>query len=120
VIAALDARMDEVYLAAYSRNGGDWDEVIAPRLAARSSLPPLPGPRWTASGSGFDRFDWLREAYRGSVEMRFEGDLPRAGAVARIAVRRLARGGGVAAEMAAPLYLRDKVALTTEERQARQ
>ena len=120
VIAALDARMDEVYLAAYSRNGADWDEVIAPRLAARGSLPPLPGPRWAASGSGFDRFDWLREAYRGSVEMRFEGDLPRAGAVARIAVRRLARGGGVAAEMAAPLYLRDKVALTTEERQARQ
>ena len=51
--------------------------------------------------------------------MRFEGDLPRAGAVARIAARRLARGGGVAAEMAAPLYLRDKVALTTQERQAR-
>ena len=120
VIAALDARMDEVYLAAYARNGEDWDEVIAPRLAARDALPALPGPRWAASGSGFDRFDWLREAYRASVEMRFEGDLPRAGAVARIAARRLARGGGVAAELAAPLYLRDKVALTTRERQARQ
>jgi len=50
------------------------------------------------------------------VEMRFEGDLPRAGAVARIAARRFARGGGVAAAQAAPLYLRDKVALTAEER----
>lgn len=119
VIAALDARMDETYLAAYARTGEDWDEVIAPRLAARDALPGLPGPRWAATGSGFDRFDWLRDAYRGSVEMRIEGDLPRARSVARIAARRLARGGGIAAEHAAPLYLRDKVALTTEERQAR-
>jgi tRNA threonylcarbamoyladenosine biosynthesis protein TsaB len=119
VIAAVDARMDEAYLAAYARNGDDWDEVIAPRLAARGALPPLPGPRWAATGSGFDRFDWLRDAYRASVEMRFEGDLPRAGSVARIAARRFAKGGGIAPADAAPLYLRDKVALTTQERQAK-
>ena len=116
VIAALDARMGEAYVAAYARNGDDWDEVIAPRLVDASSLPPLPGRSWAATGSGFDRHAWLREAYRDSVEMRFEGDLPRAGAVARIAARRFARGGGMAAADAAPLYLRDKVALTAEER----
>jgi tRNA threonylcarbamoyladenosine biosynthesis protein TsaB len=44
--------------------------------------------------------------------------LPRAASVARLAGRRLARGEVVAAEDAAPLYLRDKVALTTRERQA--
>jgi tRNA threonylcarbamoyladenosine biosynthesis protein TsaB len=99
-----------------ARNGDDWDEVIAPRLADGRSLPPLPGRRWAATGSGFDRHPWLREAYRDSVEMRFEGDLPRAGAVARIAARRFARGAGMAAADATPLYLRDKVALTTEER----
>ena len=116
VIAALDARMGEAYLAAYARNGDEWDEVIAPRLADPASLPPLPGRRWAATGSGFDRHPWLREAYRDTVEMRFEGDLPRAGAVARIASRRFARGAGIAAADAAPLYLRNKVALTTEER----
>ena len=116
VIAALDARMGEAYLAAYARNGDEWDEIIAPRLVDGHSLPPLPGRRWAATGSGFDRHPWLREAYRDSVEMRFEGDLPRAGAVARLAVRRFARGAGIAAADAAPLYLRDKVALTTEER----
>ena len=119
VVAGVDARMGEVYLAAYSRNGDEWDEVIAPRLADATTLPPLPGRRWAASGSGFDRHDWLRDAYRDVVEMRFEGDLPRAAAVARIAARRFARGGGIAAARAAPLYLRDKVALTTEERRAR-
>jgi tRNA threonylcarbamoyladenosine biosynthesis protein TsaB len=119
VLAALDARMGEAYLAAYARNGDDWDEVIAPRLADAAGLPPLPGRRWAATGSGFDRHPWLRDAYRETIEMRFEGDLPRAGAVARIAARRFARGGGIAAEHAAPLYLRDKVALTIEERRAK-
>ena len=120
VVAALDARMGEAYLAAYARNGDDWDEVLAPRLADAATLPPLPGRRWAATGSGFDRHPWLRDFCRDSIEMRFEDDLPRAGSVARIAVRRFARGAGVSAEHAAPLYLRDKVALTTEERRARQ
>ena len=119
VVAAFDARMGEAYLAAYARQGEDWKEVIAPSLVDATALPPLPGRRWAATGSGFDRHAWLREAYRDSVEMRLEGDLPRAGAIARIATRRLAQGGGVAAERAAPLYLRDKVALTTEERRAK-
>jgi tRNA threonylcarbamoyladenosine biosynthesis protein TsaB len=119
VIAALDARMGEAYLAAYARNADDWDEVIAPRLASADALPALPGPRWAATGSGFDRFEWLRTAYAPSVAMRIEGDLPKARAVARIAARRFARGAGIAAERAAPLYLRDKVALTTRERQAK-
>lgn len=119
VISALDARMGEAYLAAYARNGEDWDEVIAPRLADAGGLPPLPGRSWTATGSGFDRHPWLLDAYGASIAMRFEGDLPRAGSVARIAARRLARGAGISAEQASPLYLRDKVALTTAERRTR-
>lgn len=118
ILAAFDARMDETYLAAYARDGDDWSEVIAPCLADRNALPSLPGREWVASGSGFDRFEWLRRHYRESIATRIEGDLPRAGAVARIAARRLARGLGVPPEGAAPLYLRDKVALTTAERLA--
>lgn len=119
VVAAVDARMGEAYLAAYARNGGDWNEVVAPRLVDAASLPPLPGREWAATGSGFDRHPWLREAYRQPVAMHYEADLPRAGAIARVAAQRFLRGAAVPAEQAAPLYLRDKVALTTEERQAR-
>jgi len=119
VLAALDARMGEAYLAAYARNGDDWDEIIAPRLVGAASAPPLPARGWTGTGNAFARLPWLREIYRDGLEMRLDGDLPRAGAVARLAVRRFARGGAVAAERAAPLYLRDKVAQTTEERRAR-
>ena len=118
VVAALDARMGETYFAAYSRTADDWESVIAPALFAQDALPPLPGSDWVATGSGFDAFDWLRAAYAGQVKANVADDLPRAAAVARLAGRRLARGEFVAAEDAAPLYLRDKVALTTRERQA--
>ena len=118
VVAALDARMGETYLAAYSRMGGDWHAAIEPGLFAQGALPALPGHDWVATGSGFDAFDWLRGAYSAQVGNRIEGDLPRAGAVARVAARKLARGESVPAELAAPLYLRDKVAMTTRERQA--
>lgn len=118
VVAALDARMGETYLAAYSRMGGDWQAAIEPGLFAQGALPALPGHDWVATGSGFDAFDWLRGAYSAQVGNRIEGDLPRAGAVARVAARKFARGESMPAEQAAPLYLRDKVALTTRERQA--
>lgn len=118
VLAAMDARMGETYLAAYSRMGGDWEAAIEPGLYPSGGLPPLPGREWVATGSGFDAFDWLRAAYAAQVSHRLEGDLPRAGAVARVAARRLARGQALAAELAAPLYLRDKVAMTTAERKA--
>jgi tRNA threonylcarbamoyladenosine biosynthesis protein TsaB len=110
--------MGETYLAAYSRMGGDWEAAIEPGLFAEGALPALPGRDWVATGSGFDAFAWLRGAYRLQVSNRIEGDLPRAGAVARVAARKLVRGESVPAEQAAPLYLRDKVALTTRERQA--
>jgi tRNA threonylcarbamoyladenosine biosynthesis protein TsaB len=118
VVSALDARMGEAYLAAYSRMGGDWNPVIAPQLAREGSLPSLPGRDWVATGSGFDAFDWLRGAYSSQVAHRIETDVPRASAVARVAARAFLRGEGLPAEKAAPLYLRDKVAMTIAERQS--
>jgi tRNA threonylcarbamoyladenosine biosynthesis protein TsaB len=118
VLVGLDARMGESYLAAYSRMGGDWEAAIEPCLVPPRALPNLPGHGWVATGSGFDAFDWLRSAYEDQVSHRIEGDVPRAGAIARVAARRLARGETLAPEQAAPLYLREKVAMTTEERQA--
>jgi tRNA threonylcarbamoyladenosine biosynthesis protein TsaB len=118
VVVALDARMGEAYLAAYRWTDGDWQAVIEPCLAPRSDLPALPGQDWVATGSGFDAFDWLRAAYGVRTARRIEHALPRAQAIARIAARRVARGESVDPESAAPLYLRDKVALTTAERLA--
>ncbi|HNR91826.1 MAG TPA: tRNA (adenosine(37)-N6)-threonylcarbamoyltransferase complex dimerization subunit type 1 TsaB, partial [Dokdonella sp.] len=43
---------------------------------------------------------------------------PQAAAIARLAVPLLAGGHGLDAEQALPVYLRDKVAFTTSEREA--
>jgi tRNA threonylcarbamoyladenosine biosynthesis protein TsaB len=113
VVACLDARMGEVYYSALERGEGGWREVIAAQCVALDSAPRAPGSGWVGCGSGFARrgLPWLDAVY---PEVH-----PGAMAVARLAAPRLAAGEGVDAAQAAPRYLRDKVALTTEERRHR-
>jgi len=111
VVACLDARMREVYYAALERNAGRWREVIAARCVAPAAVPLPPGEGWIGCGGGFAVYGPLGlKLVRPEVR-------PSAVAVARLAAPRLAAGEGVDAALAAPLYLRDKVALTSEERE---
>lgn len=120
VYACLDARMNEVYSAAYLLEAGLPREVLAPAVTAPDAVPLPPGSGWQGCGDGFAVY---AEALRGRLGVAVAGGqgdlLPTAAAVARLAAPRLARGEGVAAALAAPLYVRDKVALTTAERLAR-
>ncbi len=117
VIAALDARMGEVYLAAYERHGGDWGTVTEPSLQARDTVPDLMGAGWTAVGGGFAVGDGaLAKACGGKLQRVDVSAYPRASDIARLAVSLFSRGLGVAPEHAAPLYVRDKVALKVSER----
>jgi len=117
VVAAIDARMGEVYYGFYAVHGEETEILGAPACAAPPNLPQLPpGEGWTGCGDGFLANPDL---WRGALSVR-RGDLfPTANAVARLAEPRLRRGEGVDAALAAPLYVRDKVALTTAERLAR-
>jgi tRNA threonylcarbamoyladenosine biosynthesis protein TsaB len=117
VVAAMDARMNEVYLGAYVREGGDWHAVIEPCLQAPTTMPDLPGAGWTAAGSGFAVCDGaLVDACKEKLARVDVLLYPRAAEMARLAAGVLARGLGVAPEEAAPLYVRDKVAVTVAER----
>jgi tRNA threonylcarbamoyladenosine biosynthesis protein TsaB len=116
VIACLDARMGELYLAAYERDGDGWRAVQPPCLVRPDALPPMTG-RWAGAGSGFGvQGERLANAYElaGADALAF----PRARAVAAIGRRAMAAGRGVPAEAAGPLYLRDKVALDVREQAA--
>ena len=55
-VCCLDARMGEIYHAAYERAGDDWREVCAPSLCKPEAVPALPGAGWCGCGSGFDVF----------------------------------------------------------------
>lgn len=114
VVACIDARMREVYYACLERDGARWREVLAARCVAPQSVPVPPGAGWTGCGNGFAAYPQAlaRTAQRVLPEVHAS-----ALAVARLAAPRLAAGEGVDAALAVPVYLRDKVALTSRERE---
>lgn len=119
VIAALDARMGEIYHAAYEKRGELWVVVIDPNLCKAESAPPVGGANWFGAGSGFAAHgEALVQRYAGQLSAVDAEALPQAAAIARLAAPLFAAGSGMDAALAAPLYLRDKVALTTREREA--
>jgi tRNA threonylcarbamoyladenosine biosynthesis protein TsaB len=117
VIAALDARMGELYLAAYEMRDGIWITVIEPCLCKPGDAPVLPGSGWFGAGSGIAAHgDALAKRYAGQLDGVDGGAIPQAAAIAVLGAARFALGQGVDAAEALPLYLRDRVALKTSER----
>jgi tRNA threonylcarbamoyladenosine biosynthesis protein TsaB len=115
VIAALDARMREVYVAAYEYAGGAWREAMEPRVAGPDAIDALPGP-WAGAGDAFARYPDLA-ARLGAAPVHADVR-PSARAIAALAMPRVARGDTLAADRARPLYVRHRVALTRAERDA--
>jgi len=109
VVACIDARMREVYYAALERTATGWREVIAAQCVAPHAAPRPPGEGWIGGGSGFAAYGDMGFA------TVFPEIHPTAAVIAELAAPRLARGEGVDAALAAPLYVRDKVAFTQEE-----
>jgi len=119
VISALDARMGEIYIAAFERDADAWRTVSEPLLCQPQEAPPLTG-RWVGCGSGFTAHgEALAQRYAGQLTRLHAELFPHAREVAMIGARLLARGEGMDPALAAPLYIRDKVALTVGERAAR-
>jgi tRNA threonylcarbamoyladenosine biosynthesis protein TsaB len=118
VIAALDARMGEIYHAAYRKQNGTWLTECEPSLCLPQDAPSLPGDDWFGVGSGFAVHGAvLGGRYAGQL-LGMDGSLvPQAAAIAALGAAQFALGHGVDAAAALPLYLRDKVALKTSERE---
>jgi len=119
VIAALDARMAEVYFAVYEKQAGVWRTVCAPCLCLPQDTLVVEGKGWLGAGSGFAAHGTLLQArYDGQLVRVDAACVPQAKAIAELAAPLFAAGKGLDAALAMPLYLRDKVALKTSERLA--
>lgn len=117
VIAALDARMGEIYHAAYEAHGAGWATVREPSLCTAQQAPEIMGEGWFGAGSAFALHgEALAMRYAGRLVGSDAQAVPQAAAVAQLAVHVFATGHGMDAALAAPLYLRDRVALKTSER----
>jgi tRNA threonylcarbamoyladenosine biosynthesis protein TsaB len=127
---AMDARMGEVYAGAWHWQAGQgWQVVIEQGLFDPAGLAPLWARAWptTAPGGGrrllcgsalavpalVDRWPALPAGVDG-----FAHERDRARALLNLALAAAKAGPGIAADAALPLYLRDKVAQTTAERNA--
>ena len=112
VLALLDARMDEVYSAAYDWDGQHWAQRQPLQVGAPQHIALPDAPRLLLAGNAFAAY-----GERLPAGDRLQA-LPTAAALLRLAPGLLAAGQAVPAEQAMPLYIRDKVAQTTAEREA--
>ncbi len=120
VLAVLDARMAEVYWAAYRRDGAGWHCVTEPELALPESVSVPESGVWVGAGNGFAALgEVLRPCLAAHLTRIDDTLMPDAAAMAVLAVQAFERGEGMDAALAAPIYLRDKVALTIDERRAK-
>ena len=115
LLAAIDARMNEAYCAIYGRDE-TVSEARAPALERPQALVQLAIAEKVdiVAGNALAAFSGIWPHDKPWVAM---ADVtPSAASIARLARLDAAHGRSVAPEHAAPLYVRNQVALTIEER----
>jgi tRNA threonylcarbamoyladenosine biosynthesis protein TsaB len=125
ILAAIDARMGEVYLGAFAPDAANLLRPLRPEWMARPNSPELSSnersldDRWLGVGTGFAAGNRALPEALGSSLLDYDATaLPRAADLARLAVLAFERGEAIAPEQVEPAYLRDKVALTLAEQHA--
>lgn len=119
VLVAQDARMNEAYCGVYSQTSGPGrvNELMPPSLVAPGDLVALAQRHHVdaLAGSALVAFEKALQAFAGT---RIGNAPGQARAIASLAVDAFLASATVDAALAAPIYVRDRVALTVEERRA--
>jgi tRNA threonylcarbamoyladenosine biosynthesis protein TsaB len=117
VAVLMDARMNEVYGGRYRWAAGRWQTRVAPALYTLPAAAALWSERPDAvAGSALAAFGERLGLPPGLLRVAQETARP--AALLRLAQAAFTDGAGIDAALALPLYLRDKVALTIQEREA--
>ena len=117
VTVAVDARMAQAYVARYVWDGRRWHTRAEPALwditdlqsAWRDAPPPA------VAGNALEAF--AERLLLSAATLRCDAPCDRAAALARLALLAWQQGEALDAALALPLYVRDKVAFTTQERE---
>ena len=116
VIACLDARMGEIYHAAFVRENGEWIELSKTIVCKPEAAPVLDGA-WAGVGSGWAIYgEVLSTIYAQNLNQVLPNVTPTAEAILQLSAPIFAAGSAKPASEAAPIYIRNRVALTTLER----
>ncbi len=122
VIAAIDARMDEIYLAQFRADAHGQPQLIGAEQVCppqRASIQAADGGPIVGVGTGWQRYGAeLQQVLQLRPEQVDAQALPMAESALHLALPVLEAGGGLNADALQPVYLRNKVALTLVEQQA--
>ena len=113
---AMDARMDQVYTAAYEWRSG-WQCVQAPSVSSPEEIcvpTEWKDLEFTTVGNAWDAF---ATRWPTTLSVKHMHVMPTAQALLRLAPVAFEQGLAVPPEQALPIYIRDKVAQTTQERE---
>jgi tRNA threonylcarbamoyladenosine biosynthesis protein TsaB len=118
--SVIDARMNEVYFGAYAQApDGGLVCVVPDQVGAAAALPALPAGDWRGVGTGWAVYETpLRAALKARIAAVEPAALPHAEDALRLALPEFAAGRAASADVLAPAYLRDRVALTLIEQAA--
>ena len=117
IAVVMDARMGECYAGFYQKRDGIAVALVPERLLAPENLALPSDGDWIGAGSGFNAYaEHLPDAFSTALR-RIDADaLPQPEALLQLGEYGLCAGLAVAPERVEPAYLRDKVALTLDER----
>lgn len=116
ILTAIDARMDEVYWAAYYLNDEIWlldddEQVISPDKIQLPAMLQQQDKSWAGAGSGWGAYhERLLAGCEFSPQVILDDCFPSAEVIARLALAELQAGNTVSAAEAIPVYLRNDVA----------
>ena len=115
--AAIDARMNQIYAAEYRFAAGRWTTLAAPMLVDCAELDRRwrDAPPEAVAGDALTAFG---DRLAAGAARRFPEARADAASLLALAASAWRDGAGVDAAAALPLYVRDKVAQTTRERDA--
>lgn len=109
VVAALDARMGEVYAGGYRAGADDIENLDADCVTPPGALVVSGTGRFLAAGPGWAVFPELASRFAARIEAIDPAARPRAADLLVLARAAFHRGELVAPADALPLYLRDRV-----------
>lgn len=115
VLTAFDARMDEVYWAAYKLDASGFMQPAVEEMVVVPGQVKLPQPfvaaDWAGAGSGWQSYsDVLMQQCAIVSENMYAGMISRADEIALLGEQDFKLGLAVSAEKALPVYLRNSVA----------
>lgn len=117
VLAAIDARMGQAYVAVLEGAGLQWRTLLPPSLVDGAALPAL-ARTWEPDVCAGDPA-WLG-AHLPAGSWPLRAGAADAGVIARLGLAQFARGEMLRPEQALPEYVRDEVARTVAQRRAAQ